>query len=73
MVSEQEILNQISELLDTTESLNPSDLLEGLPEYDSIAILALMDWYDTNGIQVTPADFENFITVKDLIDRAQKQ
>jgi hypothetical protein len=36
-----------------------------------MAVLALMDWYDTNGIQVAPADFEKFITVKDLVERAK--
>jgi acyl carrier protein len=71
MANEQEIIDQISELLDTTEPLSLSDALDSIPEYDSMAILALMDWYDTNGIQVAPADFEKFITIKDLVERAK--
>ena len=66
-MSLEEFLEGIAEALDTENELTPETELEQIDEYDSIGVLSLMSYLDELGIKATPADFEKFRTVADLV------
>ena len=59
------LIEEFSEVIDTSAPLTGDTLLEAIPEYDSMAVLMLLNWLDARGIDVRPADFEKFRTVGD--------
>jgi acyl carrier protein len=69
-MKKDEFLEVLAETIDTEEELNEDMNLEDIEEYDSIAVLSLMSMYDEMGVKVTPKDFNNLETIKDLIKLA---
>jgi acyl carrier protein len=58
-------------VIDTEEALTAGTMLDSIPEYDSMAVLMLLNWLDSKGINVSPADFEKFKTVGDILNLAK--
>ena len=69
-MKKDDFLELLAETIDTEEELNEDMNLEDIEEYDSIAVLSLMSMYDEMGVKVTPKDFNNLETIKDLIKLA---
>lgn len=62
-----DLIEELSEIIETEETLTSDTLLEAIPEYDSMAVLMLLNWLDTKGVNTTPADVEKFRTVGDIL------
>ncbi len=69
-MTKQEFLEELAEVIDTEIELNEDTNLDEIDEYDSIAILSLINFYDELGVKVKPSDFENLKKVSDLIKLA---
>ncbi|MDN4053022.1 hypothetical protein QPK32_08020 [Massilia sp. YIM B02763] len=61
------LLDEFSEVIDTGEALAMDTPLESIPEYDSMAVLMILNWLDGKRVDVSPADFERFKTVGDIL------
>jgi len=61
------LVEEFCEVIDTEEALTTETMLESIPEYDSMAVLMLLNWLDSKGVNVSPADFEKFRTVNDIL------
>ena len=70
-MTRDEMLEAIAEAIDTETPLTPQTRLESLEEYDSVAVLSLMSWFDEIGVTVGPKDFEGLETVADLLALAE--
>ncbi len=70
-MTRDEMIEAIAEVIDTEATLTPETPLESLEEYDSVAVLSLMSWFDELGISVAPKDFEGLKTVADLLALAE--
>ena len=66
-MKKRDFLELLKETMGREEILEENMLLEGLEEYDSLAVLSLMAMYDELGVNVSPKDMKNLETVKDLI------
>ena len=69
-MSKNDFLEMLKEAIDTEKNLDEHLNLEEIDEYDSIAVLSLISLYDEIGVKVSPNDFENLKTIKDLIKLA---
>ena len=69
-MSTKEKLNQLEELLDLEEdTLNENDVLDSIPEYDSMAKLSLIVLMDEEfNKKLTGEQILSFKTVKDILD-----
>lgn len=69
-MSTKEKLNQLEELLDIEEgTLNENDVLDSIPEYDSMAKLSLIVLMDEEfNKKLTGEQILTFKTVKDILD-----
>jgi acyl carrier protein len=65
----QEFLEELQDVIDTEMELEPSTLLEDIEEYDSIAVLSLMSFFDELGVDISAGEFEKFERVSDIIER----
>lgn len=65
-----DFLLQVGEMLDVAEPLQPGQLLQDIPTYDSLGVLNLLSLYDSMGVQTTPEAVNAARTVQDLIDLA---
>lgn len=61
------LLDEFSEVIDTSTPLAPDTPLDTIPEYDSMAVLMILNWLDGKRVDVSPADFERFKTVGDIL------
>lgn len=69
-MTHDEFLRSVEEMLDTTDTLTPSHVLEDIPTYDSLAVLNMLGLYDSLGAPVRPEDITAAKTVQDFIDLA---
>ena len=65
----QEFLEELQDVIDTEMELEPSTPLEDIEEYDSIAVLSLMSFFDELGVDISAVEFEKFERVSDIIER----
>ena len=65
-----EFLERVAEMLDAPGSLEPRQILQEIPTYDSLGVLNLLSLYDSMGVQTTPEAVNAAETVQDLIDLA---
>jgi acyl carrier protein len=67
-MTRNEIMFELSELLETDTPLNGSEVLSGLGEWDSLAVLSLMAMVDDKwGVTLAPKDIYTCTTVDDLV------
>ena len=69
-MSLNDFLLQVGEMLDVAEPLQPGQLLQDIPTYDSLGVLNLLSLYDSMGVQTTPEAVNAARTVQELIDLA---
>jgi acyl carrier protein len=67
----QKFLDDVAEMLDSSDPLVPDQVLEDIPTYDSLGVLNLLSLYDSMGVQTTPEQVNQARTVQDLIDLAK--
>lgn len=65
-----EFLQHVAEMLDAPGSLDPDQVLQDIPTYDSLGVLNLLSLFDSMGVQTTPEVVNAALTVQDLIDLA---
>lgn len=66
-MKKRNFLELLKETMGMEEDLEEEMLLEGIEEYDSLAVLSLMAMYDELGVNVIPKDFRNLKRVKELV------
>ena len=70
-MNKKEFLEQLQDLLQRDEPLTSEMKLRDLPEWDSLSMMAIAGFFDTSFKQTLDfTDFEGFITVDDLIQKA---
>ena len=70
-MNQAEFLEKLQDLLQRDEPLTPAMELRSLPEWDSLSMMAIAAFFDGQlGQTLTFPDFEAFLTVADLLDRA---
>lgn len=62
-----EFLAQVADMLDASGPLEPSQVLEEIPTYDSLGVLNLLSLLDSMGVQTTPEAVGSAKTAGDLI------
>lgn len=69
-MSEREKIEVIEDLLEVEpESLKIDSVLSELDEWDSLAIISLLAYFDTEyGIKLSSHDIKRFVYVKDIVD-----
>ena len=66
-----DFLNELNEIMQRDESLNNSDRLDNIEEFDSMSVLALMSLFDTEfEIDLTVDQVKEAETIQDLIKLA---
>ncbi|MDR1656431.1 MAG: acyl carrier protein [Deltaproteobacteria bacterium] len=63
-----EFLNELKDILQRDDSLEPEMVLKDLEEWDSLSIMALAGFFDQHFSKILHfTDIESFITVEDLM------
>jgi acyl carrier protein len=66
-----DFLEELQDLLQREEPLEPEMRLKELPEWDSLSLMAIAAFFDKHFRQsLTFNDFERLTTVRDLLDQA---
>lgn len=67
MMTKDEFLELLIDTIDTEDEITSDTELSSIEEYDSIAILSLMNMYDELDVNVTPESFKDLKSIDDLI------
>ena len=69
-----EFMVELQDILQRDEEIHPADILEDMEEWDSMAIMACMVWFESRlGIKHPYNFYMGKKTVQDLIDAGQGQ
>ncbi len=70
-MNKTEFLEELQDVLQRDDALTADMALQEIPEWDSLAMMAVVAFFDRNfDIKLTFNDFKNFKTVEDLIIKA---
>ncbi len=67
MMTKDEFLELLIDTIDTEDEITSDTELSSIEEYDSIAILSLMNMHDELDVNVTPESFKDLKSIDDLI------
>ena len=70
-MTKDEFLAEMQDVLQTEETLTDGTVLDDLPEWDSLAMMATMAFFDKKfGVKVGIRDFKAMNTIADLMAKA---
>ena len=73
-MTKDDFMAELQEILQRDEDINPEDQLADMEEWDSMAIMSCMVWYESRlGIKHPFKFYAGLKTVQDLIDAAEGQ
>ena len=68
-MTKEEFIIKVKEIIDTTAEIDENTILAEIEEWDSVAILGLLSLYDELNVEIDVDEFENFKTMKDLLEK----